>query len=1635
MAIQFARIEIVGRSSGGNACCKGAYNARAIVKDNKTNITYNFKHKGDNVYHTVLLPEYADKRFASVAEFMNEVEHCEKRKDSQLLKDIVLALPDDKELTLQDRINITHLLIEKRAWVKEGLGVQVDIHEPHDGEKNWHAHLLVTTRRFTEDGQSFGLKATDLNPEFKKVGGKSFAIPEAEQIHEDLRDIINDYFKMLGLENRVDAISQLGQEHVGPVRMRSVLNKAVLRNEERREANIEQLNSAEALLERVVANKSVFTANDIKRELKCINDSDRRNVLLNEALGHSSIVYLSDHNGNDTGLVTTKEVRAEEQKILRLAGYVANGENVIATMSNSGKGNSNNSLLSQINSSLNLTQEQTDALKYLLQNDNGVRILEGRAGTGKSHVLGKVCSISESMGVNVIGIAPTHKARTELSKVGYEQNDTVKGMLFKLHNGRFSLPKNSLIVVDEAGMVANSDYQELVRIAATRKCNVILAGDSRQLSSVSRGGMFEVLADKFGSCEIANIQRQNENWGREVAMCLSRGDARTGLSILQQEGRIEWGLDAQESMRDLLGDWQNSLIPLADKIIIAVENKNVDALNAGARQYLKASGYLVGDEYSIAGREFMRGDRVLITQTDKNLGVTNGDIGTIEYANSNKFVFSIGSGKDAKYVEFDPNTYSGFRHGYATTVFKAQGASIKDVYVFHDGFSGMRNSYVALSRHVEELKLYANEKATGGMDSLVKQMSHKLDKGSSLAYLTQEEVLQKEQQASNPKGLFSSIVDSAKRGMRTLMDKHLPESEYYNYKEPAREILPVEKVINDVATLQEKVAVGDNYSAISNSAKAGTELNNNSDSVRESSVSYAKTYNTKYDMQPIWDRENIELRHNIKFKAEFITKDLLGEPNRKLSNGKELRYGEHGKLAVRISGEKSGTWYDFSESKGGDMFSLVQHTKGSDFKEAAEYLRSSVGMASSTRPNLQLVYDHESRDNFTDAHKAKKAQEAEDRQKVKYTNDLHARSKDINSKNVAHRYLTSERAITCDLGTDIKTAGIYDKGAGKSFPALVAFARNSEGNITGGQRLLLDGKTGTKANVDIARKSFGSISGSFVEISQLNNEKANITIIAEGLETALSVNQALREHNNIKNIVYGTKVLCSLGISNIKNYSPSKAEKIIIAADNDGENAITAKTIENAKAELQAKGAIVEIVRPDEKGDFNDMLKAGNSREISQIFAPAIERHTATTVNEYIGACGKNRTIALNDEQKSQLSYIESYNVDQNKIVESFRKSELRGTLELGNTYKKLFLAEQNLNKCHPIIDEAKEQDITINSQELRQQLVDNARCNPEELCINSVLGQFSNKKEACTKVNDMYSLIKQEDKFLSSIKPENKVFDSKILEERIEQAHIGKSVEIISSIKSGLESCYKQGIISDKELGNKIQNAGYDLNKLNTDLNNSVQEGRDKLNIMNFDLCELGKLGYKYDKDSMVNTVKDMSAGERDEFCNKLLGDYANKQFTPILEAHQTAKEQATDFNSLMKAVWSEQKTLANIYENHQFAAQAKDTHFRSKNSLLLYSSCAYDLQNKVGESNVMKTINYAIKHNLVDRAQVMHALKQPDAILESQYKSLSYKGDDHRKEQHELQKSFNKAQEIERQNQQQKDKDNDRGMGGMSL
>ena len=362
-----------------------------------------------------------------------------------------------------------------------------------------------------------------------------------------------------------------------------------------------------------------------------------------------------------------------------------------------------------------------------------------------------------------------------------------------------------------------------------------------------------------------------------------------------------------------------------------------------------------------------------------------------------------------------------------------------------------------------------------------------------------------------------------------------------------------------------------------------------------------------------WAREYEQLKSEVKFKAEYIARDLLGEPNKKLSNGRELRYGEHGKIIVCITGEKAGTWYDFSRSEGGDMFALVQEKQGCDFKQASDYLRSSVGMgtSSSIRAGLKIVDNHREKDRLEAITKERKEQERQEKVKLVYVDKLYGRAKDIGDRSVAHRYLSKTRGINVDLGDSIKTAGIYDRQDKLYRPALVAFAKDAKGRVTGGQQILLDRKTNSKADIPVPKKSFGKIAGSFVDLGGVNNDKSNvgqakvdqsITIIAEGVETGLSIKEAMCEHNNyegsgleksqfykgnIKNINY----LCSLGISNIKNYHPKLGEKIIIAADNDGVGSNTDKTIESAKLALEGKGAFVEIVKPEKEGDFNDILQ------------------------------------------------------------------------------------------------------------------------------------------------------------------------------------------------------------------------------------------------------------------------------------------------------------------------------------------------------------------------------------------------------------------------------------------------------------
>jgi hypothetical protein len=94
MAIQFARARYISRSSGGSAVRSAAYYAREAIEAERTGEVFYFRHRDTPEHHEVLLPGGAGAIWPGWR-VMNAAEAAERRKDAQVARDIVLALPAD----------------------------------------------------------------------------------------------------------------------------------------------------------------------------------------------------------------------------------------------------------------------------------------------------------------------------------------------------------------------------------------------------------------------------------------------------------------------------------------------------------------------------------------------------------------------------------------------------------------------------------------------------------------------------------------------------------------------------------------------------------------------------------------------------------------------------------------------------------------------------------------------------------------------------------------------------------------------------------------------------------------------------------------------------------------------------------------------------------------------------------------------------------------------------------------------------------------------------------------------------------------------------------------------------------------------------------------------------------------------------------------------------------------------------------------------------------------------------------------------------------------------------------------------------------------------------------------------------
>lgn len=770
MAIQFARCEYVSRSTGGNACRKAAYNQRENIRCERTGELFSFKERGGNVHHEILLPEGVHEKFKNTSVLWNEAERCEKRKDSQVAKEFVLALPDDAQVTLEDRIELTRRFVEEH-FVEKGLGVQIDIHEPDEEEKNWHAHVLVTTRRFSEDGLSFEkMKARDLDPTIKK----GFVV-EADVWGELWRDLQNTYFEEKGYDLRVDPIGIIPQEHLGPLRMRHHMNEAVARAQVLEKANQELSHDPCSVLEVLTRNQAVFSEKDVEIFLKKHAGTEHREQVLEAILTHPTLLPLYDkETGKQTPYFTTKEVRAEEEKLMRFAESVGKGSVSSLSPKAIEKGMDGRSF----------SEEQHKAYELCVGSGQNLSLIQGRAGVGKSYVLNAIRSAHEADDYRVIGLAPTNKVANDLQESGFREAKTCHSFLFSLKHGKMTLNSNTLVVIDEAGMLGTELSVELFHAVKTSGAKLVLVGDDRQLSSVERGGAFKALLDRYESAELKDVRRQTISWQKAVSENLSHGDVKSAVQLLHQNDKIDWQDTREEALSSLLKAWaEDENSPLSQKHIITQKNVDVDTLNLGVRDILRQQGKLGNVELicktSRGKAAFSVGDRVQLTKTDKDQGLVNGSFGTIEQIDQTAKTFTVCFDKGEK-KELDPSTYDGLRHGYTSTVYKAQGATLKHVYGLHSNTTNQATNYVALTRQTHTLSLFVSRDATPTITHLIRQMSRETGKGTSLAFDTQKDIARRQEE----KTLKTHIRDGVETLVTKVKDVFHKNEDFYKVDKP-----------------------------------------------------------------------------------------------------------------------------------------------------------------------------------------------------------------------------------------------------------------------------------------------------------------------------------------------------------------------------------------------------------------------------------------------------------------------------------------------------------------------------------------------------------------------------------------------------------------------------------------------------------------------------------------------------------------------------------------------------------------------------------------------------------------------------------------------------------------------------------
>jgi len=385
-----------------------------------------------------------------------------------------------------------------------------------------------------------------------------------------------------------------------------------------------------------------------------------------------------------------------------------------------------------------LDADQEAMVWQLCTSGNGVDIVVGKAGTGKSTALEVARQCFEAAGIPVIGVAPTANAARQLEQAAGIPACTLDKLLVEVTNGVRDLPYGVAVVHDEAGMTATWNRLALQQLVDAVGGKVADVGDHHQIPSVDTGGGHAVLARELGAITLGIDHRFKLPALRDAAELIRDGHAHAAIALLQELGMVheychpDQRIDAMVDHRLTLRDQDEH----HDVRMLATENAVVERLNLAARAALIDRG-----EVSRTGRTYTRdtrdirlsiGDRVRLGRNDGHLAqpngtharVRNGMEGTITALSRHHITVALDPGEDLPQVTL-PASYVAEHvdYAYALTANKAQGLTVDHVLFAPSPATSRETAYTALSRGRWSNHIYAVD-GSGWQEALATSSAH-----------------------------------------------------------------------------------------------------------------------------------------------------------------------------------------------------------------------------------------------------------------------------------------------------------------------------------------------------------------------------------------------------------------------------------------------------------------------------------------------------------------------------------------------------------------------------------------------------------------------------------------------------------------------------------------------------------------------------------------------------------------------------------------------------------------------------------------------------------------------------------------------------------------------------------------------